>query len=179
MATRDMFTLDTPLAPTMVRLLYGIAFVLIVLGTLMGVGRGIARMTHDPQPRTALMNNSTAPTQQAATPSPDAPPSAQAPAPQDGMAMRDGMRMRGMMGYGMPGPHMRGPRGQGMGAHRGGRFGPRGGPGLLGRQPPVVMGAIQILRALVMGAIGLLIARILAEVALSLLAMLRRAAGHA
>lgn len=173
MATRDMFTLDTPIAPKMVRILYGIAFVLIVLGTLVGVGRGIARMTHEP--RTALMDQRA--NQQPPNPSPDTPPSAQAPAPQNGMAA-DGMRMRmrGMMGYGMPGPRM---RGRGMGMHHGGRFGHRGGPGLLGRQPPAVMGAIQILRALVMGAIGLLVVRILAEVALSLLAMLRRAAATA
>jgi hypothetical protein len=182
MATRDMFTLDTPLAPKMVRILYGIAFALIVLGTLIGVGRGIARMTHEPRPRAPLMaDRAPAPSQQAANPSPDAPPSAQAPTPRTGMANTDGMRMRGMMGYGMPGPHMRGMRGFEPGMHRGGmrRFGHRGGPGLMGRQPPAVMGAIQILRALVMGAIGLLVVRILAEVALSLLAMLRRAAATA
>ena len=88
MATRDMFTLDTPLAPKMVRILYGIAFALIVLGTLMGVGRGIARMTHDPRPRTPLMaQQAAAPAPANAAPSADAPPSAQPPA--DGMAVLD------------------------------------------------------------------------------------------
>lgn len=188
MAAGDILSLQTSIAPRLVRILYGVALALIVLGTIAGVTRGVLRMTHAPMQRGLMIDarNGAKPGAQAAAngapagPSnaqaaADAPPSADAPAaaPGDGRMMGSmGMGPRGFgMHRGMGGPGM-GMRRMGM-MHRGmmrGRHGMRGGPNLLGRQP-AVLGGFQILRSLIAGFIGILLARILAELAGSVLAM--------
>jgi hypothetical protein len=41
MAARDILTLDKPMAPRLIRILYGIALVIILLGVLHGISRGV------------------------------------------------------------------------------------------------------------------------------------------
>ena len=45
MATRDILTLKTPMAEGIIRLLYTIALILIAIGVLMGLARGVMIMT--------------------------------------------------------------------------------------------------------------------------------------
>lgn len=206
MAARDILTLQNDIAPRLVRIVYALALILITLGALAGVARGISRMVHVPQQRLGLagrgpmgpggmaMNQqgpAPAAGQPAAAPSAaaDAPPSAapsanaQPSAPQNGMMMDRRMGMGGMRdGMGRRGMMMGRRMGMG-GMHRPGfgghRFASRrfgGGPGLLGHLPPVAQGGLMILRALVMGAIGIMLARILAELAGAVLATKTRPA---
>jgi hypothetical protein len=54
MATRDILTLRTPMAEGIIRLLYTIALILIAIGVLMGLARGVMIMTHAPMQRPAI-----------------------------------------------------------------------------------------------------------------------------
>ena len=54
MAARDILTLRTPMAEGIIRLLYTIALILITLGVLFGVARGVMIMTHAPMQRPAI-----------------------------------------------------------------------------------------------------------------------------
>ena len=51
MAARDILTLKTPMAEGIIRLLYTIALILIALGVLFGLARGVMIMTHAPYSR--------------------------------------------------------------------------------------------------------------------------------
>ena len=144
MAAGDIFTLKTSIAPRLVRILYGIALVLIALAVIAGVTRGVLRIRHPLPARSAMVDM--------VTPNADVPPQPDAAAQPGQRGM--GMRRMGPGRWGMRGP------GRGMG-HR---------MGLMGRQPPAVMGAFQIVRALVMGVVALLVVRILAELAGAILA---------
>src|SRR3569623_3021930 len=57
MAARDILTLNTPMAERIIRLLYTIALVLIAIGTLFGIGRGVMIMTHTPMQRPAITSS--------------------------------------------------------------------------------------------------------------------------
>lgn len=54
MATRDILTLKTPMGEGIIRLLYTIALILIAIGVLMGLARGVMIMTHAPMQRPAI-----------------------------------------------------------------------------------------------------------------------------
>jgi hypothetical protein len=54
MATRDILNLRTPMAEGIIRLLYTIALILIAIGVLMGLTRGVMIMTHAPMQRPAI-----------------------------------------------------------------------------------------------------------------------------
>ncbi|MGZ5927554.1 MAG: hypothetical protein ACXWLJ_12845, partial [Rhizomicrobium sp.] len=54
MAARDILTLKTQMAEGIIRLLYTIALILITLGVLFGVARGVMIMTHAPMQRPAI-----------------------------------------------------------------------------------------------------------------------------
>ncbi len=83
MAARDILTLKTPMAEGIIRLLYTIALILITLGVLFGVARGVMIMTHAPMQRPAITAPAT-PDSSAVTPT---------PAPQtDAQNARPGMR---------------------------------------------------------------------------------------
>src|SRR6185312_14359354 len=61
MAARDILTLRTPMADGIIRLLYTIALILIGLGTLFGIGRGVMILTHAPMHRPAITSNAAPP----------------------------------------------------------------------------------------------------------------------
>src|SRR5579872_3131149 len=71
MAARDILTLKTPMAEGIIRLLYTIALILITIGVLFGLARGVMIMTHAPMQRPAI-TTSAAPNPGAAT-TPQAP----------------------------------------------------------------------------------------------------------
>ena len=64
MAARDILTLNTPMAERIIRLLYTIALVLIAIGTLFGIGRGVMILTHTPMQRPAVLGDRAALTDQ-------------------------------------------------------------------------------------------------------------------
>jgi hypothetical protein len=151
MAARDILTLNTPMAERIIRLLYTIALILIAIGTLMGIGRGIMILTHTPMQRPAITA--------------DANPSGTATAPQPGTAspQADTQNAR---------PDFRaGPRGDFRGWHRYGHHRPFG---MMHRSP--MFGLLVIVGALLRGLIGLLMLRVLAEIGLAILAMPKRTA---
>jgi hypothetical protein len=58
MATRDILTLDTVLAPRLIRILYGLALILIALCVIFGLARGIMTMTRTSMvPRPGMMSS--------------------------------------------------------------------------------------------------------------------------
>jgi hypothetical protein len=147
MAARDILTLDHPMAPRLLRLLYGLALILIALGVILGVARGVDLATRMP-PLAPLPV--TAGSQLPATP--DA-----------GMGRRFGgldIDRRGIDRRGMGRP--------GMGRMDGRPF------GINLRRQPLLFGALTIVRTLVMGFVALLVVRILAEMALAVLAIRSR-----
>lgn len=84
MAVRDIVTLDTDIAPKLLRILYPLALILISLMLLVGVAQGIRTITSPPRP--PMMAGTTTP-----------------PAtPQSGMLQPP--PMPGIMGRGMMGP---------------------------------------------------------------------------
>lgn len=162
MAARDILTLKTPMAEGIIRLLYTIALILITIGVIMGLARGIRIMTHTPMmARPAITSTATPPAADAAA-APQAPQTdAQNARPEprfgdDGRGRFDRGRF-GMMGhrhFGMMGP---------------GRYGMMGGS-------PAIFGLMVMLGSLLRGLIALLLVRVLAEIGLSILGMPRRAA---
>jgi hypothetical protein len=158
MAARDMLNLNNALAPRLIRCLYIVALVLITVGVILGLVRGIRVMSSPPFPRPAMANNA-APAQTAApATTPDAAP---APEPRPGMGMMGPGQRRMMMNR----------RGGPMMMNR--RFGRPIGPFGIGRNP--VLGGLWIIfGALLRGAIVLMVVRILAELGLAVLAMPRR-----
>ncbi len=87
MSVSDIFTLNTSIAPRLIRILYVIALVLIAIGMIAGVARGIATMVRPPQQRIAVIGprpQPPAPPQQASTP--EAAPSPSAPVQSDAAA---------------------------------------------------------------------------------------------
>ena len=148
MATRDILNLGTPMAEGIIRLLYTIALILIGLGTLFGIGRGVMILTHAPMQRPAITSNA-APSG-TMTQQNNATPQAQP----DQNARRD---FRGMR------------RGEFRGWHRHHRHW-----GMMGRSP--WFGLIVIVGALLRGLIALLIVRVLSEVGLAVLAIPKRTA---
>jgi hypothetical protein len=155
MAARDILTLNTPMAERIIRLLYTIALVLIAIGTLFGIGRGVMILTHTPMQRPAITSgaNPSAPQAGTAAPQADNPQQADNQQQTDRREFRDRWR----------------------GDHRGwyGRrhYGPFG---MMPRSP--MFGLVVIIGALLRGLIGLLIVRVLAEMGLAILGMPKRSA---
>jgi len=149
MAARDILTLNTPMAERIIRLLYTIALVLIAIGTLFGIGRGVMIMTHTPMQRPAITSSANPPGR-AMT------PQAGAAAPQaDNQIERREFRDRWR------------------GDHRGWYGRRHHGPfGMMPRSP--MFGLVVIIGALLRGLIGLLIVRVLAEMGLAILGMPKR-----
>jgi hypothetical protein len=153
MAARDILTLKNPMADGIIRLLYTIALILITIGVLMGVGRGIMIMTHAPMHRPAITAPAT-PESGAATP--QAPQTdAQSGAQNARPDFRQGMR------------------GDFRGWHR---FGHHHRFGMMMGRSPVGFGLMMIVGSLLRGLIALLLLRVLAEIGLSILAMPKRTA---
>ncbi len=155
MAARDIVTLRTPMAEGIIRLLYTIALILIALGVLFGIARGVMIMTHAPMHRPAVTADANP---QSGATTPQAPQTDAQNARPD---FRSGPRgdFRGWRGFhhrrfGMMGP---------------GRF------GMMGRSP-ALFGVFVIVGALLRGLIALLIVRVFAEMGLAVLAMPRRTA---
>ncbi len=149
MAARDILTLNTPMADRIIRLLYTIALILIAIGTLMGIGRGVMIMTHMPMQRPAIAG--------AANPS----GGMMAPQPDTAAPQADAQNAR---------PDFRdGSRGDFRGWHRFGHHRPFG---MMHRSP--LFGLVVIVGALLRGLIGLLLLRVLAEIGLAILAMPKR-----
>ena len=152
MAARDILTLRTPMAEGIIRLLYTIALILIGLGTLFGIARGVMILTHMPMHRPAITSSATPPSgamaqQQQSSPAPQAQP--------DQNARPD---FRGGMRRDFRGWH---------------RFHHRPWGMMMGRSP--WFGLVVIVGALLRGLIALLILRVLAEVGLAVLALPKRA----
>ena len=152
MAARDILNLGTPMAEGIIRLLYTIALILIGLGTLFGIGRGVMILTHTPMQRPAITSSTTPPSgataeQQQTNPAPQAQP--------DQNARPD---FRGMR------------RGDFRGWHRWGHH--RGPFGMMPRSP--WFGLVVIVGALLRGLVALLIVRVLAELGLAVLALPKR-----
>ena len=151
MAARDILTLRTNMAEGIIRLLYTIALILIGLGVLFGIARGVMILTHTPMQRPAITSSATPPAgataqQQQSNPAPQA---------QGDQNAR---------------PDFRGMHRDFRGWHR---FHHR--PwGMMGRSP--LFGLLVIVGALLRGLIALLIVRVLAEVGLAVLALPKRAA---
>ena len=149
MAARDILNLKMPMGERAIRLLYAIALILIGLGVLMGLGRGVAIMTHAPMQRPAV----TAPANtQSGTMA--APQTGQNRAMQNARPRGRGF-YRDRFGY----------------RHR--HYGMMG-RGMIGRSP-ALFGIFVMIGALVKGLIALLVVRVLAEMGLAVLAMPRRA----
>lgn len=148
MAARDILTLKTPMAEGIIRLLYTIALILITLGVLFGVARGVMIMTHAPMQRPAI----TAP----------ATPDSSAVTPQT--PQTDAQNARPEFRPGM--------RGNFRGWHRFGhhRYGM-----MMGRSP-MGFGLMMIVGSLLRGLIALLLIRVLAELGLAVLGMPKRTA---
>ena len=156
MAARDILTLNTPMAERIIRLLYTIALVLIAIGTLFGIGRGVMILTHTPMQRPAVTSS--------------ANPSGNAVTPQSGTAApQAGNRQAGNQQQ----MDRREFRDRWRGDHRGwyGRrhYGPFG---MMPRSP--MFGLVVIIGALLRGLIGLLIVRVLAEMGLAVLSLPKR-----
>jgi hypothetical protein len=151
MAARDILTLNTSIAPRLIRCLYIVALILIAVMVVLGLARGVRVMTFQPPARPAIANGQ-APAAPSTTQTPPGP-GAQGPS---------------TMGPGMMNPAQR----QAMRQMR--RFGPRRpiGPFGIGRNP-VVGGLLIMLGALLRGAIALLVVRILAEIGLAILSLPR------
>lgn len=152
MAARDILTLKTSMAEGIIRLLYTIALILIGLGVLFGIARGVMILTHTPMQRPAITSSATPPSGAMAQQQPSTAPQAQP----DQNAR----------------PDFRGPRGDFRGWHRWGHH--RGYFGMMPRSP--MFGLVVIVGALLRGFIALLIVRVLAEIGLAVLASPRRAA---
>jgi hypothetical protein len=150
MAARDILTLKTPMADGIIRLLYTIALILITIGVLMGLARGVGIMTHAPMQRPAITAPAT-PDANAApqTPQTDAQSGAQNARPD----FRQGMR------------------GDFRGWHR---YGHHRGYGMMMGRSPMIFGLFVIVGSLLRGLIALLLVRVLAEIGLSILAMPKR-----
>ena len=150
MAARDILTLKTPMAEGIIRLLYTIALILIGLGTLFGIGRGVMILTHAPMQRPAITSSATPPSgamaQQTPNPAPQAQPDQNAR------------------------PDFRGMRGDYRGWHRWGHHHRHW--GMMGHSP--MFGLVVILGALLRGLIALLIVRVLAEMGLAVLTLPKR-----
>ena len=153
MAARDILTLRTPMAEGIIRLLYTIALILIGLGTLFGIGRGVMILTHAPMQRPAITSSATPPSGATAQQQDNAAPQAQ-PDQNARPEFRGGMR-RDFDGWRRF--HHRRPWGM-----------------MMGRSP--MFGLVVIIGALLRGLIALLIVRVLAEMGLAVLAMPRRSA---
>jgi hypothetical protein len=149
MAARDILTLNTPMADRIIRLLYTIALILIAIGTLMGIGRGVMIMTHTPMQRPAITAGAN-PSNTATTPQPGtAAPQADTQTERRDFRDRSRGDFRGWNRYGDHRPF-----------------------GMMHRSP--MFGLLVILGALLRGLIGLLILRVLAEIGLAILAMPKR-----
>jgi hypothetical protein len=149
MAARDILTLKTPMADGIIRLLYTVALILITIGVLFGLARGVMIMTHAPMQRPAMTAPAT-PGSSAVTPTPAPQTDAQNARPE----FRPGMRgdFRGWHRFGH---------------HR--RFGM-----MMGRSP-MAFGLFMIVGSLLRGLIALLLVRVLAEIGLAILAAPKRA----
>ena len=152
MAARDILTLKTPMADGIIRLLYTIALILITIGVVMGLARGVRIMTHTPMQRPAI----TAPA------TPDA--NAAAPQPPQTDAQSGAQNARPDFRHGMRGDFRAWHR---YGHHRG------YGMMMMGRSP-MIFGLFVIVGSLLRGLIALLLLRVLAEIGLSILAMPKR-----
>jgi hypothetical protein len=144
MAARDILTLNTPMAERIIRLLYTIALILIAIGVLMGISRGVMIMTHTPMQRPAITQNAN-PSGNAMTPQNAQPQANTETGRRDFRAMRHHYR--------------------GWDRHRG-PF------GMMHRSP--WFGLAVIVWALLRGLIGLLIVRVLAEIGLAILSLPKR-----
>ncbi|HXS07373.1 MAG TPA: hypothetical protein VN723_11325 [Rhizomicrobium sp.] len=152
MAARDILNLGTPMAEGIIRLLYTIALILIGLGTLFGIGRGVMILTHTPMQRPAITSSATPPS--GATAEQQGNPAPQAQGEQNTR------------------PDFRGMRGDYRGWHRWGHH--RGPFGMMPRSP--WFGLVVIVGALLRGLIALLIVRVMAELVLAVLSLPKRAA---
>ena len=148
MAATDILSLRTSMGERLIRLLYGLALLLIALAVLFGIGRGVFLMTRAPIAPPAVSANANPNPPQVApqAPAPQAAPQPQGPRP----------GFRGMRG---------GPRFYGRFDRR--RF-------FIMRAHPVRSGIFLVIVSLFRGMVALLVVRILAEMGLAVLAMPRR-----
>lgn len=144
MATSDIFNLDKLIAPRLIRVLYVVALVLIVLGMIAGIGRGIAIIATGPTPRLA-----------AAAPTANQPAGAAGSGAAVAPPVRPGR-------FAPPGPRF------GRWGYRGRRA------FFMRQRAPVLFGALTIIRVLVLGVIAVMVVRILAEIANAILRMPQR-----
>jgi hypothetical protein len=149
MATRDILTLKTPMAEGIIRLLYGIALILIALGVLAGLGRGVMMLTHAPMQRPAMTSTATPSSGAMMMQQPNASPQT------DQGAMRPDF---GMGHHGFGGWH---------------RFHHRPFFGMMMHHSRL-FGLLVIVGALLRGLIALLIVRVLAEIGLAILTLPKR-----
>jgi hypothetical protein len=147
MAARDMLSLDTSIAPKLLRCLYTVALVLILIGTALGMVRGVRVMLAPPPPPPAVA----------------AAPGTAAPVASPAMGQMRPPIMRPMMGRG--GPMMMRRRFE--------RFRGMRGPGFMRGTPRPIVGAGLILFVLLRGLIALLVVRVLAEAGLAVLSLKR------
>lgn len=153
MAARDILNLGTPMAEGIIRLLYTIALILIGLGTLFGIGRGVMILTHAPMQRPAITSTATPPS--GATAEQQGNPAPQAQGDQNARPDFRGMRRGDFHGWrGWHGHH---------------RYW-----GMMPRSP--WFGLVVIIGALLRGLIGLLIVRVMAEIGLAVLSLPKRGA---
>ena len=135
--------LDRPVAPCLIRVLYWIAIVVIVVGTLLGIAGGARTMAGQAPSVAALQDTSRSSTANGSnTPSQD--------------AASGGLPDNSERGFGYRRQH-------GYGFHRR--------PGWVRALPPPARGAVVIAFSLLRGVIAFLVVRILAEIGLAILAM--------
>jgi len=144
----SLFRLDRPIGPCLITILYWIAVVVIVIGTLLGIAGGLGTMTGHERSVAALANAS---------------PSANANGP--GAPGQNGARS-------LPANSERGfeyRRYHGYGFHNHRR------PGWVRSLQPLPRGSLYIAFSLLRGLVAFLIVRVLAEIGLAILAMGARA----
>ena len=152
MALSDILNLNQSLAPRLIRILYGLALILIALGVVLGLAQAVRTATRIPPPT---------PLQISGQPNSSTPQTGQLPSADHAPALLEGRVSR--RGFG--------PRRFGANGFRQGSGGPFG---MNARRNPALAGAFLIVRTLVMGFTGLLVVRILAEMALSILTLSQR-----
>ena len=150
MPARDILTLNKPMAPRLIRSLYCIALVVILIGVLFGIARGIRTMEHQRplQLPAASQSSSTADATSGASPN----------------SWRAGQH-HGPGDRGFRGPGGRGPGGWNHGGYRHRGF------MMMRHLSPPVRGGLHILFALFRGLVLVLIVRVLAEMGTTILAM--------
>ena len=147
MSVRNILTLNKPMAPCLIQVLYRIALAFIVLGILHGVARGVWIMNHQMPLQFPAASQSSS--------TPDAMNSGSPPDRRQGMWQRYPGRGFGNRDFGRPGFRDSRPRAFMMMRHL----------------PPPVRGGVRILLVLLRGLVMVMIVRVLAEIGTAILAM--------